>query len=50
MIKEFCASPYISMHNYADTLHTLVEIFYYYKKPDVPQSEILTIVQNAIDE
>lgn len=31
IIKEFCDSPYISMHNYAETLHELIEIFYYYK-------------------
>jgi len=31
IIKEFCDSPYISMSNYADTLHELIKIFYYYK-------------------
>lgn len=31
IIKEFCDSPYISMHNYTGTLHELIEIFYYYK-------------------
>lgn len=31
IIKEFCDSSYISQHNYAETLHDLVEIFYYYK-------------------
>lgn len=31
IIKEFCDSPYISMENYAETLHELIEIFYYYK-------------------
>lgn len=31
IVKEFCGSPYISMHNYVETLHELVEIFYYYK-------------------
>lgn len=31
IIKEFYASPYISQHNYAETLHDLIEIFYYYK-------------------
>jgi hypothetical protein len=31
IIREFCDSPYISMHNYAGTLHELTEIFYFYK-------------------
>ena len=31
IIKGFCDSPYISMHNYAETLHELIEMFYYYK-------------------
>lgn len=31
IIREFCDSPYISMHNYVETLHELTEMFYYYK-------------------
>jgi len=31
IIIEFCDSPYISMHNYTQTIHELLEIFYYYK-------------------
>jgi len=31
IIKEFCSSPYISQNNYAETLHELIETFYYYK-------------------
>ena len=31
IIKEFCDSPYISMRNYTQTIHELLEIFYYYK-------------------
>jgi hypothetical protein len=31
IIKGFCDSPYISRHNYAETLHELTEIFYFYK-------------------
>lgn len=31
IIQEFCDSPYISQHNYTQTLHELIEIFYYYK-------------------
>ncbi len=31
LIREFCDSPYISMHNYTETLNELVDMFYYYK-------------------
>lgn len=31
IIKEFCDSPYLSMYNYAETLHELIEMFYYFK-------------------
>lgn len=31
IIREFCHSPYISSHNYEETLQELVETFYYYK-------------------
>lgn len=31
MILAFCDSSYISMHNYTDTLHRLIEMFYNYK-------------------
>ena len=31
IIKEFCDSPYISMYNYAETLHELTEIFIFIK-------------------
>ena len=31
IIRRFCDSPYISMHNYAETLHDLTDMFYYYK-------------------
>jgi hypothetical protein len=31
IITSFCDSPYISMHNYEETLHELIEMFYCYK-------------------
>lgn len=31
LIAAFCDSPYLSMHNYAETIHALLETFYYYK-------------------
>lgn len=31
IIKEFCDSPYITIYNYAETLHELLKLFYFYK-------------------
>lgn len=31
IINAFCNSPYLSMHNYEETLHELLEVFYHYK-------------------
>lgn len=31
IIEEFCSSPYLTMDNYAESIHDLTEIFYYYK-------------------
>lgn len=31
IIYDFCDSPYISKYNYEETLHRLIEMFYYYK-------------------
>lgn len=31
IIRRFCDSPYISTHNYIETLHDLTDMFYYYK-------------------
>jgi len=31
IIRAFCDSPFIAMHNYVETIHELTEIFYYYK-------------------
>lgn len=31
IIKEFCDSPYITRYNYAETLHELLKLFYFYK-------------------
>ncbi|HWQ71163.1 MAG TPA: DUF6323 family protein [Desulfitobacteriaceae bacterium] len=31
IIRQFCDSPHLSMNNYAETLHDLIEMFYYYK-------------------
>lgn len=31
IIKEFCDSPFLYQGNYAETLHDLIETFYYFK-------------------
>ena len=31
LIRAFCDSPYITPENYAETLHELIECFYFYK-------------------
>ena len=31
IILEFCDSPFLSMHNYTETINELLEIFYYFK-------------------
>ncbi len=52
IIKEFCNSPYISMHNYAETLHELIEIFYYYKNETLDllsDAELITFMKNSFD-
>ena len=30
-IRAFCDSPFLSAHNYAETLNELIEVFYYFK-------------------
>ena len=52
IIKEFCNSPYISMHNYAETLHQLVEMFYFYKNETldlVSDDDLIKFMKNSFD-
>jgi len=52
IIKEFCDSPYISMHNYAETLHELIEMFYYYKNETldlISDDDLLKYMHKAFD-
>lgn len=46
MIKEFCDSPYISMHNYTQTLHELIEIFYCYKNETLDLISDVDLIQS----
>jgi hypothetical protein len=52
IIKEFCDSPYISMHNYEETLHELIEMFYYYKNETLglmSDDDLIKFMHRAFD-
>lgn len=52
IIKEFCDSPYISGHNYAQFLHELTEMFYYYKNETLDlasDDELISFMKQAFD-
>lgn len=52
IIKEFCDSPYISKHNYVETLHELIEIFYFYKNETldlISDDELIKFMKNSFD-
>ena len=52
LIEEFCDSPYISRHNYAETLHELIEIFYFYKNETldlISDDELIKFMRNSFD-
>lgn len=52
IINEFCDSPYLSMHNYEETLHELLETFYYYKNETLDlmsDDDLIKYMKNAFD-
>lgn len=52
IIYEFCDSPYISMHNYEETIHDLIEMFYYYKNETldlISDDDLISYMKNAFD-
>lgn len=52
IIREFCDSPYISMHNYAETLNELTELFYYYKNEAldlISDDELIKFMKDSFD-
>ncbi len=52
LINEFCDSPYISINNYNETLHELLEIFYYYKNETLDlmsDDDLIKYMKNAFD-
>lgn len=52
LIKAFCDSPYINRQNYAQTLHDLIELFYYYKNETmdlITDDELIGFMKKAFD-
>ncbi|KJR49459.1 hypothetical protein UF75_0013 [Desulfosporosinus sp. I2] len=52
IIKTFCNSPYISQYNYAETIHELIEIFYYYKNETLDlmsDDELIKFMKSCFD-
>jgi len=52
VIKEFCDSPYISTYNYEQTLHELIEMFYYYKNETldlISDDDLIKFMKTAFD-
>jgi hypothetical protein len=52
IINEFCGSPYISMGNYEQTLHSLIEMFYYYKNETldlISDGDLIKFMKESFD-
>lgn len=52
MLKAFCDSPYLSMRNYTQSIHALIEIFYYYKNETldlISDDELIGFMKSAFD-
>lgn len=52
IIREFCDSPYISAYNYADTIHQLTEIFYFYKNETldlISDDDLIKFMKDSFD-
>lgn len=52
IIMEFCDSPYLSQTNYAETLHDLIETFYYFKNEtleDLDDDELIDLMKKSFD-
>lgn len=52
IILEFCDSPYLSDHNYEETLHELIETFYYYKNETldlVSDEQLIKYMKKSFD-
>lgn len=52
LIREFCDSPYIYKQNYVETLHELIEMFYFYKNETldlISDDDLIRFMKNAYD-
>lgn len=52
LILEFCDSPYLSQSNYAETMHELIEAFYYYKNEtldEVDDDDLIAFMKQYFD-
>ena len=52
IIRKFCSSPFLSRHNYAETLHELIEIFYFFKNDTLDllsDEELIEQMKNSFD-
>jgi DNA mismatch repair ATPase MutS len=53
LITGFCDSPYLTQSNYAETLHELVEAFYYFKNEtldEVDDDDLIEAMKRYFDE
>lgn len=52
IIRAFCDSPYISMQNYEQTIHELIEMFYYYKNETmdlISDDDLIKFMKSSFD-
>ena len=52
LILAFCDSPYLSQFHYAETLHELIETFYYFKNESLDElddDELIAYMKQAFD-
>ncbi|MDR2899246.1 MAG: DUF6323 family protein [Clostridiales bacterium] len=52
IIMEFCDSPYISSHNYAETLNELTDMFYLFKNETmdlITDDELIKFMKKSFD-
>lgn len=52
IIGKFGDSPYISRHNYVETLHELIEMFYFYKNETldmISDDDLIKFMKNCFD-
>lgn len=52
LILEFCDSPFLTQSNYAETLHELIETFYYFKNEtldELDDDELIKLMKKSFD-